>query len=174
MSGTTDVTKGQIKEAAGTLTNEDKRDLILCEEVPMKPKTKPGPSLSPDAEQASLTADWNEREHTSEPSQVAAQNLVDVVGSPALAKHAIDVVEQSQSDSSGDRDTPTSPTTVKQNASFVKALEDFETSLESAPLTLPSTEASMPRRKKQKADSCTTWATASGTFHSFERCSAKS
>jgi hypothetical protein len=96
----------------------------------MKPKTKPDPSLSPKAEQATQSANWSEREHVSEQSQVAAQSLVDTAGSPEHAKHAIDVVEQSQNASPGDKSTQVSPTTIKRNDQFVKALEDFETSLE--------------------------------------------
>ena len=96
----------------------------------MKPKTKPALLLSPEAEQATHSANWSEREHVSEQSQVAAQSLVDVAGSPEHAKHAIDVVEQSQSASAGDDSTLTSPTSIKRNDPFLKALEDFETSLE--------------------------------------------
>jgi hypothetical protein len=96
----------------------------------MKPKTKPGPSVSPKAEQATHSANWSEREHVSEQSQVAAHTLVDAAGSPEHAKHAIDVVEQSQRASPGDDSTQVSPTTIKRNVHFVKALEDFETSLE--------------------------------------------
>ena len=96
----------------------------------MKPKTKPDPSLSSKAEQATHSANWSEREHVSEQSQVAAETLVDTAGSPEHAKHAIDVVEQSQSASPGDKSTQVSPTTSKRNDQFVKALEDFETSLE--------------------------------------------
>ena len=96
----------------------------------MKPKPKPDPSLSPKAEQATHSANWSEREHVSEQSQVAAQSLVDAAGSPEHAKHAIDVVEQSQNDSPGDASTQVSPTTIKRKNHFVKALEEFETSLE--------------------------------------------
>ncbi len=96
----------------------------------MKRKTKPGPASSPDAEQATHSADWSEREHVSQQSHVAAQNLMDVTGSPAHAKHAIDVVEQGQHDSPGDGGGPASPMPVKRNDQFLKALEDFETSLE--------------------------------------------
>ena len=96
----------------------------------MNPKPKPGPSLSPKVEQATHSANWSEREHVSEQSQVAAQALVDAAGSPEHAKHAIDVVEQSQSASPSDDSRQVSPTTVKGNDQFVKALEDFETSLE--------------------------------------------
>jgi predicted transcriptional regulator len=92
----------------------------------MKPKTKPDPSLSSQAEQATHSANWSEREHVSEQSQVAAQSLVDTAGSPEHAKHAIDVVEQSQNASPGDKGTQVSPTTIKRNDQFVKALEDFE------------------------------------------------
>ena len=95
----------------------------------MNPKTRPS-SLSPEAKQATHSADWSEREHVSEQSQVAAQSLVDAAGSPEHAKHAIDVVEQSQSASPDDDSTLTSPTTIKRNDPFLKALEDFETSLE--------------------------------------------
>jgi hypothetical protein len=96
----------------------------------MKTKTKPTPLPSPDAEQATQSADWSEHEHVSEQSQVAAQTLMDVTGSPEHAKHAIDVVEQSQSAAPGDESTRASPKTVKRNDQFVKALEDFETSLQ--------------------------------------------
>jgi hypothetical protein len=96
----------------------------------MKPKTKSSPSLSPDAEQATHSADVSVGEHVSEQSQLAAENLVDVVGGPELAKHAIDIVEQRQSDSSGDGSTQAAPAIAQRNDQFLKALQDFETSLE--------------------------------------------
>lgn len=97
----------------------------------MKPKTKPAPSLSPSAEHETQSTDWSEREHVSEQSQLAAQSLVDVAGSPEHARHAIDVVEQSQGGSTADGKARASTTIVKRNEQFLKALEDFETSLES-------------------------------------------
>ena len=47
----------------------------------MNPKTNPGPSLPPKAEQATHSANWSEREHVSAQSQVAAQALVDAAES---------------------------------------------------------------------------------------------
>ncbi len=96
----------------------------------MKPKAKPGPPLSPKAEQETLSADWCEREHVSKQSQLAAQSLVEVAGSPEHAKHAIDVVEKGQSSSPGDDGTANSPTIRKRNDQCLKALEELETSLE--------------------------------------------
>ena len=96
----------------------------------MNTEITPDPSLSPDAVPATLTADWHEHEHVSDQVQLEAQKLVDLVGSSELAKNAIDVVGQSQSASPGDSSTPAPPTTVKRNDQFLKALEDFETSLE--------------------------------------------
>ena len=57
--------------------------------------------------------------------KLAAQSLVDVSRRSGTAKHAIDVVEQSQSDSPGDGNTRTAPTTVKRNDQFLKALEEL-------------------------------------------------
>ncbi|HRX79999.1 MAG TPA: hypothetical protein P5307_13100 [Pirellulaceae bacterium] len=96
----------------------------------MKSNTTPTPLSPPKAEQATQSANWSEREHVSEQSQVAAQSLVDAAGSPEHAKHAIDVVEKSQSASPADHSTQVSPTIIKRNDHFVKALEDLETSLE--------------------------------------------
>lgn len=86
----------------------------------MQPKTKPAPPLSP-KDQATHSSNWSEREHVSEQSPLAAQSLVDVAGSLEHAKHAIDVVEQSQCPSPGDDSTVTSPTTIKRNEQFLKA-----------------------------------------------------
>ena len=96
----------------------------------MNTEITPDPSLAPDAVPATLTADWHEHEHVSDQVQLEAQKLVDLVGSSELAKNAIDVVGQSQSASPGDSSTPAAPTTAKRNDQFLKALEDFETSLE--------------------------------------------
>lgn len=96
----------------------------------MNPEINSGPLLSPDAEQTTNSPDWNEHEHVSEQGQLQAQKLVDVVGSSELAKHAIDIIEQSQSASPGDDGTRASPAIVKRNDQFLKALEAFETSLE--------------------------------------------
>ena len=96
----------------------------------MNLENKPDLLLSADAGPATLTADWHEHEHVSEQTQLEARKLVDVAGSPELAKYAIGVVLQSQSTPPGEDRTPAPPTTVKRNEQFLKALEDFETSLE--------------------------------------------
>ncbi len=96
----------------------------------MKLDKKLDPSLSAPAVQATNSNAGNEREQVSKQTQLAAQRLVDVVGSSKLAKFAIDVVAHSQSDSPVYDSTPASPTTIKRNDQFLKALEDFETSLE--------------------------------------------
>ncbi len=96
----------------------------------MNPENKPEASLSPDAGPATLTAGWNEHEHASDQVQIEAQKLVDLVGSTELAKNAIDVVGQSQIASPGVNGALASPTSVKRNDPFLKALEDVETSLE--------------------------------------------
>ena len=95
----------------------------------MNLENKPDPSLPADAERAT-TVDWNEHEHVSDQVQIEAQKLVDLVGSSELAKNAIDVVAQSQGASPGDSSAPAPSTTVKRNEPFLKALENFETSLE--------------------------------------------
>lgn len=96
----------------------------------MKPENNSAPSLSPDAGQTSNSADWHEHEHVSGQTQLEAQKLVDLVGSTELAKNAIDIVGQSQSAPPGDNSVPIPAATVKRNDPFLKALEDFETSLE--------------------------------------------
>lgn len=93
-------------------------------------ENKPAPSPSADVEPSTLTADWNEHEHVSDQAQIEAQKLVNLVGSTELAKNAIDVAGQSPSESPRDDRTPTAPTTVNRNDPFLKALEDFETSIE--------------------------------------------
>jgi hypothetical protein len=96
----------------------------------MNLETKPDSSLFPDAVPATLPTDWNEHEHVSDQVQLEARKLVDLVGSTELAKNAIDVIGQSQSASPGDNRTPGSPTILKRNEQFLKALEVFETALE--------------------------------------------
>jgi hypothetical protein len=77
-------------------------------------------------EATNTTTEWREHEHISEQAQLAAQNLVDLAGSPELAKNAISVVEQRQAPESNHRAT----TFARWNDQFVKALEVFETSVE--------------------------------------------
>ena len=92
------------------------------------------PSLTPDANPAGQAAEWHDHEHVADQVQLAAQQLVEQAGSPELAKHAIEVVEKRQTDSSGgdsQQIPPTSPTaTFERNDPFLKAIEDFETALE--------------------------------------------
>ena len=96
----------------------------------MKPKFSPTPSLLPDAKPVAQSASWNEHEHVSEHVQSEAQKLVELVGSPELAKNAIDVAGQGPVALPSIENTPPVPTPVKRNEQFLKALEDFETSLE--------------------------------------------
>ena len=70
------------------------------------------PSLTPDANPAGQAAEWHDHEHVADQVQLAAQQLVEQAGSPELAKHAIEVVEKRQTDSSGgdsQQIPPTSP-----------------------------------------------------------------
>ncbi len=96
----------------------------------MNPDLSLSPSLAPDAGQTANSPEWNEHEHVAEQVQLQAQKLVDLTGSPELAKYAIGVVEQSQSDSPGEGSSPASPPTSKGNDQYLKALENFERSLE--------------------------------------------
>lgn len=73
--------------------------------------------------------DWNEHEHVSHEVQLQAQKLVDLVGSPELAKFAIGVVEKSQCDPQRQVGAM-SASNARQNDRFLKALQEFETSLE--------------------------------------------
>ena len=91
---------------------------------------KINPALSPDAVPATNSPDWNEHEHVAEQVQLQAQKLVDLTGSPELAKFAIGVVEQSQSVVPGEGSSPAAPPTSKGNAQYLQALENFERSLE--------------------------------------------
>lgn len=96
----------------------------------MNPENKPVTTLSPDLDRATDAPDWNEHEHVSQEVQLQAQKLVHLVGSPELAKFAIGVVEKGPSDPPCEGGTTNAPTTARQNDGFLKALEDFETSLE--------------------------------------------
>ncbi len=73
--------------------------------------------------------EWEGHEHVSEQVQREAEKLVHMVGSPELAKHAINVVEQRLQGSTS-IETDTLPTGLtNRNESFLKALSDFETSI---------------------------------------------
>jgi hypothetical protein len=79
-------------------------------------------------------SDWNEHEHVSLQVQLEAEKLVQMVGTPELAKQAISVVEHRQLLSSMEG-TDVSTSQEKDHASavkvseFQKALANFETSL---------------------------------------------
>ena len=94
----------------------------------MKSETDTKLSTSPMAVPES--ADWTEHEHVSEHVQLEAQKLVHLVGSPELARNAIDVADQRQAAMPSDDPTRASSAHVQPADSFKKALEDFETSLE--------------------------------------------
>ena len=91
-------------------------------------------SFAPDANPAVPVAEWSDHEHVADQVQLAAQKLVHQAGSSELAKHAIEVVEQRRQDSPGDngqRIPPASPPThFERNDPFLKAIEGFETALE--------------------------------------------
>ena len=96
----------------------------------MKPEINTILATSPMAVSVTESADWTEHEHISEHVQLEAQKLVDLVGSSELARNAIDVADQRLAAMPSDDATQASPPAVKQEDSFKKALEDFETSLE--------------------------------------------
>jgi hypothetical protein len=84
----------------------------------MSPEIQPNTLFPPDAAPSSVTPtdspDWNEHEHVSGQVQLQAQKLVNLSGSPELAKYAIGVVEQSQTDSSSNAASTDSPISVKR------------------------------------------------------------
>ncbi|MBC7967216.1 MAG: hypothetical protein H7Z17_14980 [Fuerstia sp.] len=96
----------------------------------MKPETDTTRSTSPIAVAVTESADWTEHEHVSEHVQLEAQKLVHLVGSPELARNAIDVANQRQAALPSDDPTRAHSADVQPADSFKKALEDFETSLE--------------------------------------------
>lgn len=97
----------------------------------MIPKLASDPSLPPDKDSVPHSNQWSEHEHVSEQVQLEAQKLVEMVGSPELAKHAIDVVEQRQQTSLADHSGIAAPLPmIERHAPFLKALEDFEGLLE--------------------------------------------
>jgi len=84
---------------------------------------------------ATESADWSEHEHVSAQVQLEAEKLVDLVGTPELAKQAINIVErQQQRLSTGDSELSASlaksrQASAKIAATFLKSLTDLETSL---------------------------------------------
>ncbi len=94
----------------------------------MKPETVTTPSTSPIA--VAESAEWTEHEHVSEHVQLEAQKLVHLVGSPELARNAIDIANQREAAMPSDDPTRAYSADVQPADSFKKALEDFETSLE--------------------------------------------
>ena len=83
--------------------------------------------------QAGLSADWNEHEHISAQVQLEAAKLVEMVGTPELAKQAINNVERNQLASTGDSELKDSLASSRFAASQMvatlrKSLEDLETS----------------------------------------------
>lgn len=75
-------------------------------------------------------ADWSEHEHVSAQVQLEAEKLVQLVGTPELAKYAISVVEQQQQHLL--TEGPDGRESLVDNrlaTTFLKALTDFETSL---------------------------------------------
>jgi hypothetical protein len=96
----------------------------------MKPENSPNTSTLPMAVSVTESADWTMHEHVSEHVQLEAQKLVHLVGSPELARNAIDVADQRQVAMPSDDATRASPPRNQPADSFKKALEDFETSLE--------------------------------------------
>ncbi len=78
---------------------------------------------------AQEASDWNSHEHVSEQVQLEAEKLVHMVGSPELAIHAINVVEQRTSNTPSADAEMESENANDRNATFLKALTDFETSL---------------------------------------------
>lgn len=96
----------------------------------MNPDENPVTRRPSDADRATNAPDWDDHEHVSQEVQMQAQKLVDLVGSPELAKFAIGVVEKGQCDTQSESSASSSQSTIRQNDAFLKALEDFETSLE--------------------------------------------
>lgn len=74
-------------------------------------------------------AEWHHHEHISEQVQLEAEKLVDMVGSPELAIHAINVVEQRQQNSPSGKSGENSELPVDRNEFILKALTEFENSM---------------------------------------------
>lgn len=79
--------------------------------------------------------EWNQHEHLSSQVQLEAEKLVELVGTPDLAKQAINVVEQSQQQSPKADSTlakslaKSRQASAETSAAFLKSLSDLETSL---------------------------------------------
>lgn len=82
----------------------------------------------------STNLDWNEHEHISSQVQLEAAKLVELVGTPELAKQAISAVERDQRSSTGDSELQDSLARSRHAAaevvaSLLKSLTDLETCL---------------------------------------------
>lgn len=95
----------------------------------MNSEPNPDRAVSSEANSATPSVEGNEHEHVSDQVQLEAQKLVDLAGSPELARKSIEVVEQRRQTSPSDASRRALPTTVEGNDEFLKALRDFETSL---------------------------------------------
>lgn len=96
----------------------------------MTPETNTKIPTSPMAVPVTESADWTMHEHVSEHVQLEAQKLLHLVGSPELARNAIDVADQRQVAMPSDDAARASAEHDQPADSLKKALEDFETSLE--------------------------------------------
>ncbi|MDX1926620.1 MAG: hypothetical protein SFV81_08885 [Pirellulaceae bacterium] len=79
-------------------------------------------------------AEWSQHEHVSSQVQLEAEKLVELVGTPELAKQAISVVEQTLQVTQADSSLASSLARSRQaaaetSAAFLKSLSDLETTL---------------------------------------------
>ena len=96
--------------------------------------------LRPSSESVATAAkenaiEWSQHEHISTQAQLEAEKLVELVGTPELAKQAISVLEQSQQQSPNADSTlakslaKSRQASAEISAAFLKSLSDLETSL---------------------------------------------
>ena len=94
----------------------------------MNSNRNPVVSLSPEVKPRTISP--GRYEEISPEVELQAQKLVQLVGSPTLARHVINIVEQGGCDLPNEDATLSSPTEVKRTDPFLRALDDLETSLE--------------------------------------------
>ena len=102
---------------------------FLDQDACMFPELNPVPAPEVDVEHAVVASDWNTHEHVSNQVQIQAAKLLDLVGSPELAKYAIAVVEQTQNGVDGDPTTSEALNNVEVGDRYSKALVELENAL---------------------------------------------
>lgn len=89
----------------------------------------PDPALTTDAKHDAATSEWSAHEHVADQVQMQAAKLLDLVGSPELAKFAIAVVEQSQNAAECESDASKAVTAGAGSDRYSKALVEFDGAL---------------------------------------------